>query len=144
MNDNHVKLSVYGILVDKHNRILLQKRANTSYANGWWSFPGGHVEQGESLSAALLRELSEELGVTADPEACHFSLTLIRKPQQTKRYVNFFYVIKQWQGQPAIADNKASELNFLSPSELPDPILPYIKEALSLIDQGIQFYESEH
>ena len=37
MNENFVKLSVYGILIDKDNKILMQKRSNTNYANGWWS-----------------------------------------------------------------------------------------------------------
>lgn len=137
-----VKMSVYGILLNLNNDFLLQKRANTNYANGWWSLPGGHVEANESILAAVQRELSEELGIKVHSNLCSFRLTLVRKPQQDKRYINFFFVIKNWIGFPTISDEKASDLNFFSYYTLPDPTLPYIKEALELIENGIQFYES--
>lgn len=144
MNENFVKLSVYGILIDKDNKILMQKRSNTNYANGWWSFPGGHVEPEESILTALKRELFEELGIQMKLEHCSFQLTLIRKPNSGKRYVNFFYVIKDWSGIPSVCDGKASDLIFFSTHHLPDPTLPYILEALKLIDRKIQFHESEY
>lgn len=144
MQEHQVKLSVYGILIDKDKKILLQKRANTSYAEGWWSLPGGHVEGGESLPAAIKRELLEELGVSVELQSCNFRLTLIRKPGPTKRYVNFFYIIQNWSGTPIIADNKASKLAFYSSEQLPEPTLPYIKEALSLIEGNIPFSESDY
>lgn len=124
MNEHSVKLSVYGILIDKDNRFLMQKRSNTSYANGWWSFPGGHVEPEEPILTALKRELFEELGVQTNPEHCSFQLTLIRKPNSGKRYVNFFYIVKDWSGIPCISDEKASELTFFSTQLLPDPTPP--------------------
>lgn len=144
MNEQLIKLSVYGILVDTQGHILLQKRANTSYAEGWWSLPGGHVESGESITAAVQRELFEELNIETSRESCSFCLTLIRKPQQVKRYVNFFYVIQHWSGEPVISDNKASKLSFYSRTDLPDCTLPYIKEALHLIDKGVPFHESAY
>ncbi|MBA3602724.1 MAG: NUDIX domain-containing protein [Parachlamydiaceae bacterium] len=139
-----VELSVYGIVTDKKKRILMQKRANTKYANGWWSLPGGHVEAKESIFAAIQRELYEEGGIVMSPENCSFKLTLVRKPQLEKRYVNFFYVIKDWMGVPAISDEKASELAFFLINDLPDPTLPYIQEALQLINNKIPFYESAY
>lgn len=142
MDNNIVKLSVYGILTDKENKVLLQKRSNTTFANGWWSFPGGHVESNESIEKALCRELFEEAGIKIALEHCAFQLTLVRKPQAGKRYINFFYVIKSWYGIPTISDAKASELSFFSLDSLPNPTLPYIQEAISLIEKRVQFYES--
>ena len=142
MSENHIKLSVYGILTDKGNNVLMHKRSNTRYANGWWSFLGGHVESEESVCAALRRELFEEGGIQVHPDHCSFRLTLVRKPDLGKRYVNFFYVIKEWVGVPTISDGKASLLSFFSPTDLPDPTLPYIREALQLIANGISFHES--
>lgn len=144
MNEDIVKLSVYAILVDREGKILLQKRANTRFANDWWSFPGGHVEDGEQLLKAVQRELHEECKIMVSPEQYAIDLTLLRKSDQGKRYVNFFSLIKDWAGTPTIADGKASALQFFSHADIPEKTLPYIKEALQLIEKRISFYESNY
>lgn len=54
---------VAGILRDDHGRVLLTRRPPGRPLAGLWEFPGGKPEPGESLAAALARELREELGV---------------------------------------------------------------------------------
>lgn len=49
------------------DRILLQRRGYAPY-RGQWAPPGGFVEQGESLEAAAVREVQEEVGIRLDPE----------------------------------------------------------------------------
>ena len=49
-------------LVNSENYILISNRKNSSQFSGFWEFPGGKVEKGESLSEALIRETKEELG----------------------------------------------------------------------------------
>lgn len=58
------KLVVAGLIVGEDERILIaQRRADQELALKW-EFPGGKVEPGEAPTAALVRELREELGVT--------------------------------------------------------------------------------
>jgi putative (di)nucleoside polyphosphate hydrolase len=57
------RLNVAGILRDVHGRILICERLGR---RGSWQFPQGGVDPGESLEAALSRELWEEIGVTPE------------------------------------------------------------------------------
>src|SRR3954465_8084222 len=47
-------------------KILIARRADTQHQGGLWEFPGGKVEPGEAVEAALARELQEELGITVE------------------------------------------------------------------------------
>lgn len=51
-------------LVDRTGRVLLARRPDDAHQGGLWEFPGGKLEPGESVEAALQREVAEELGVT--------------------------------------------------------------------------------
>jgi 8-oxo-dGTP diphosphatase len=55
-----------GAILERAGRVLLVRRAaGREWLPGVWDLPGGHRERGESPEAALLRELTEELDVTA-------------------------------------------------------------------------------
>jgi 8-oxo-dGTP diphosphatase len=53
-------------LVWKDSRLLIARRPAGVHLGGFWEFPGGKVEAGETPQAALLRELREEVGVEAE------------------------------------------------------------------------------
>ncbi len=53
-----------GVLIDAGGRFLLTSRPQGKPYPGYWEFPGGKIEPGESIEAALRRELHEELGIT--------------------------------------------------------------------------------
>jgi 8-oxo-dGTP diphosphatase len=53
-----------GVLKNSQGKILLSKRAEHLHQGGLWEFPGGKVEQGESVFDALVREFQEEVNVT--------------------------------------------------------------------------------
>ena len=56
-----------GVLIDAAGRFLLTSRPAGKVCAGYWEFPGGKLEVGESVEAALARELNEELGITVNP-----------------------------------------------------------------------------
>ncbi len=60
------RLEVVAGLICRDGRYLLARRMKDDAIGRIWEFPGGRVEEGESLEAALVRELREELGVTAE------------------------------------------------------------------------------
>jgi 8-oxo-dGTP diphosphatase len=54
-------VTVVAAVVERHGRILLTRRQVGAHLGGLWEFPGGKPESGESLEAALRREMREEL-----------------------------------------------------------------------------------
>jgi 8-oxo-dGTP diphosphatase len=52
-----------GVLIDAHGSFLLTSRPEGKVYAGYWEFPGGKLEAGESVEQALRRELHEELGI---------------------------------------------------------------------------------
>jgi len=54
---------VAAIVMDKYNNILITQRLSGSHLGGYWEFPGGQIEKGESEEQALIRELQEETGL---------------------------------------------------------------------------------
>ena len=59
------ELVVVAGVVWREGRFLGVERPPGKAHAGWWEFPGGKVEEGESLEAALIRELTEELSFTS-------------------------------------------------------------------------------
>lgn len=56
-----------GVLIDAEGRFLLTSRPEGKVYAGYWEFPGGKLEAGETVEEALRRELHEELGITIGP-----------------------------------------------------------------------------
>lgn len=67
-------LIVAAAVIDRGGRFLVTRRQKGVHLEGYWEFPGGKCENGESLEACLRRELNEELGT--DAEAFHELLSV--------------------------------------------------------------------
>lgn len=57
----HVAVAV---IKNQHGQLFIAKRPEKSHQGGLWEFPGGKIENGESVQEALARELFEEVGIT--------------------------------------------------------------------------------
>ena len=55
-----------GVLINSSDQVCIAKRQEGQHLAGLWEFPGGKVDSGETLDAALKREFMEELGVTVE------------------------------------------------------------------------------
>ncbi|NCP07595.1 (deoxy)nucleoside triphosphate pyrophosphohydrolase [bacterium] len=62
-SDSGDTLRVAAGLILRNGRYLITKRPRASFMGGYWEFPGGKREQGETIEECLRRELVEELGV---------------------------------------------------------------------------------
>lgn len=57
-----MKIVVTAAVIEDHGRYFVTRRQQGVHLGGYWEFPGGKCEPGESLEACLRRELKEELG----------------------------------------------------------------------------------
>jgi 8-oxo-dGTP diphosphatase len=55
-------------LIRREGKVLLTRRPRGSHLEGYWEFPGGKKERGETLEECLQREILEELGIAVRPE----------------------------------------------------------------------------
>jgi 8-oxo-dGTP diphosphatase len=60
----HQTISI-AIVQNKQKKILISRRQQGQHLAGKWEFPGGKVEENEPLEQAMIRELKEEVGLTA-------------------------------------------------------------------------------
>ncbi|MCH4539920.1 NUDIX domain-containing protein [Brucella tritici] len=93
--------------------ILLGRRSpdRRAYPNRW-SFPGGHVEAGESFESALQREIHEELGLTL--RAFSFLATIKAVDPVASFHL---FTVNGWDGHPTIRDREHTELRWFTPAE---------------------------
>lgn len=84
-------------LVDRDKRILIAKRPEGKFMPGFWEFPGGKLEAGETPEAALKRELVEELGLTL---GCTAPLTFISEAREDHHVIVYVYICREWKGIP--------------------------------------------
>jgi mutator mutT protein len=68
-----VKVAV-GVVFNSAGDVLIARRTNTDHLAGYWEFPGGKIESGETATVALARELAEEVGIRV--EHCRPLLTI--------------------------------------------------------------------
>ena len=84
-----------GVLIDPDGRFLLTSRPEGKVYAGYWEFPGGKLEAGESVDEALRRELTEELGVTIGP-AEPWKIEIVDYPHARVRL--HFCKVFAWEG----------------------------------------------
>ncbi len=130
MNDAIVPVAA-AVIVARDGRVLLAQRPSGKAYAGYWEFPGGKIEPGESPREALSRELREELGIAVH-RAAPWIVQRYRYPHAHVE-LHFFRVF-EWEGEPVGHDGQA--FAWQVPGRLDvSPMLPantFVLRALSL------------
>ena len=108
-----------GVLIDAAGRFLLTSRPAGKVYAGYWEFPGGKVESGETIEQALRRELQEELGIAIGP-AQPWQVELVDYPHALVRL--HFCKVFAWQGDFEMREGQAMAWQTL-PVRV-EPVLP--------------------
>ncbi len=120
--------------------ILLSRRFQTGYEDGNYSVPAGHVEEGETLTAALIRETKEEIGVTILPDTVTLAHVMHRKKEDIR--LDFFFTATHFSGTPTNCEpHKCDHLAWFPLSRLPSNTIPYIRSAINAVRIHRMYHE---
>jgi 8-oxo-dGTP diphosphatase len=129
------------VILRRDEQILLLRRAGNVYASGKLCLPSGHLEQGESILDAAIRETREEVGIVLDPADLRLVLSIHqRNPDKRHSRVGFVFEPGLWDGEPARCEPaKCSEFLWVNPDDLPADTVEYTAAALDAVRRGITF-----
>jgi len=121
-------------------QILLIRRYQTGYMDGHYSVPAGHLDGGEMVRMAAVREAREEVGVRIDPADLRFAGVFHRFEGEER--VDFFVHVQAWEGEPVNAEpGKCDDIRWANLDSLPENTIPYIRRAIENFQAGVMFEE---
>jgi len=131
----HKLPGVVHIILEKENKILLQRRFNTGFEDGNYDFASGHVNENESFKKAAIREAKEELDVQIKEEDLLLVHTQSRIAKETKQErIGLFFKTTKWKGEPKIIEpDKCDELKWFDKDNLPKNTIEFVKVAFEKI-----------
>ncbi|MDN9008742.1 NUDIX hydrolase [Brevibacillus laterosporus] len=119
------------IFLRKGNNILLLRRYQTGYEDGNYSVVAGHLDGGEQVIEAAIREAREEAGIILKPD--QVTITGIMHRLSNDERIDFFVTATEWSGEIYNAEpHKCDELAWFSIHDLPQNTISYIKKAIEL------------
>ncbi len=143
MEERHKSRIIVDLLLERLNEetnkkeILLLLRKNTGHGDGLYDLPGGHVDSNEDIFDAMIREAKEEIGIDISRENMeiihiyhHYKKDSIKFVFNTKKYSN-----KLENREP----DKCGELKWFEIDNLPENIIPKIKEEIQNIEKGVYY-----
>ena len=128
---NLLQIAVGIIRNPENNQIFITKRMKHSHLAGYWEFPGGKIEVGESTEQGLFRELQEEIGIEIDSPELLKSLDYCYPEKHLQLH---FFMVEKWSGQPYGKEGQVSQwmsVRELNAEDFPDAN----REIVALIKQ---------
>jgi ADP-ribose pyrophosphatase YjhB (NUDIX family) len=114
---------VSAVVVDDDGRVLLGRRSD----NGRWAVISGILEPGEQPAVAIVREVREETGVTAEVvglAAVGTDADVVVYPNGDRaQYLDLTFLCRAVGGEAHVADDESTEVGWFDPDALPEPLV---------------------
>jgi 8-oxo-dGTP diphosphatase len=124
----------------RDEQILLLRRFNTGYEDGNYSVVAGHVDAGETVTQAAIREANEEVGVILEPTDIQIVHVMNRKSEDER--IDFFIAVKHWVGEVKNSEpQKCDDLSWMPVDSLPHNTIPYVKRAIECYQESVYYSE---
>lgn len=112
-----------GVMIkNKDNQVLLGLR-KSPHGEGTWSFPGGHLEFGETMTEATIRETKEETGLDVSELELVSLADEMGSLDKGKHYINVGFLAHAISGEPKVTEpEKWERWEWFDLNNLPEPI----------------------
>lgn len=140
MNDKQQVRVGVGIMILRDGKVLLGLRKG-AHGEGEYSFPGGGLEYGESITDCAKREVKEECGIDIDTiRFIHVANELDYPP---KHFINIAVMADIVKGEPEVCEvDKCEKWEWFNFDELPDNLFAMTRKAIESYQTGTQFHDS--
>jgi len=126
------------LFLTRDGEVLLLRRFNTGYEDGRYSVIAGHLDGGEEVKAAAIREAREEAGIRIAPD--DLAVVGVMHRLSNDERVDFFVAASRWRGEIVNAEPaKCDRLAWFPLDHLPDTVIPYVRRALANWRRGVWF-----
>ncbi|MBH21397.1 MAG: 8-oxo-dGTP diphosphatase MutT [Rhodobiaceae bacterium] len=110
-----IKHVVACALADKTGRVLINQRPVGKDFEGYWEFPGGKIEEGETPESAIIRELKEEINIDVSA-SCLAPLSFSEMMYTNFYVVVLLYVCRKWDGYIQPQENQ--KIEWIQPKDI--------------------------
>lgn len=132
--------SVYLIIKNDKEEILLQRRQGTKLWPGFLALPAGHIDEKENAYDAVIREAREELGIEISINNIIDTFVVNRRNKSLMPYYDVYFEINGYNGEVQIKEpEKCSELVWCNINDLPKDMIDFEIEAIRNNQKGIKF-----
>lgn len=132
--------SVYLIIKNDKEEILLQRRQGTKLWPGFLALPAGHIDETENAYDALVREAKEELGIEISINNIVDTFVVNRRNKSLMSYYDVYFEINSYNGKIEIKEpEKCQELVWCNINNLPQDMIDFEITAIKNNQKGIKF-----
>jgi len=127
------------VIIEWEEMVLLGLRQDTGYMDDHFHLPSGHLEQGESVIAAAIREVSEEAGIVLHSDQLEFVHAFHAWSAGSRVGMFFAARLAEMPEVRNLEPAKCAALEWVSLNALPVNMVPYCADVLALYRDGIMF-----
>lgn len=136
----HLVIPTVNVFIISGTKLLLTRRTNTGWMDGFLCPPGGHIEQNETPLQAAQREIEEELGVIVKNEDLEFACVAARNTEAGETVAYEFIIQDKKYDFRNAEPSKCSELVWVELNNLPKDIIDHFEQIIKKGIIGRQMY----
>lgn len=144
MITRHALIPAAYLVLIKDGKILLLRRFNTWFCDGMYSVIAGHVDPWETFTECIIREAKEEWNIDLIQENIKVWHVLNRKTQlkDNNERIDLYFIADNWNWEiKNMEPNKCDDLSWFDLDNLPENIIPDVKQAIESIKNNLIYSE---